>query len=175
VPATALGTYRLIVTGRAEGNRVYQAAGRLVLSAAKPASGHSAEVLITVLVRAGHELTDLTPGTKVGGLVLASQVSLLPAGFDKISPFNSPDPYQVRVLYDPGTKLLTLTADPNRGIPGGWSLGTLNKTKTLRPITAGQLTFTLDRPNFTSIGFDLQSVSAGGPPAAYTGGMQGEK
>ncbi|MDQ2810268.1 MAG: hypothetical protein M3Z04_25615 [Chloroflexota bacterium] len=169
LPAKLLGTYRLIVTARAEGNRIYQAPGRLILSAAKPDSGHSAEVLITAIVRAGHELADLSPGKTLGGLVLATRADLLPAGFDRSAPF------AVGTRYDPTTKLLTLTPDPAHGFPGGWSLGPLNKSGKPRPLTGGALTLTLDRPHFVSVQFDLQSANPSGPPAVYNGGLQGQK
>ncbi len=169
LPANLLGTYRLIATARAEGNRIYQAPGRMILSAAKPDSGHSAEVQIAVIVRAGHELADLSPGKTVGGLVLATRSDLLPTGFDQAAPFS------VGVHYDPATKLLTLTPDPTHGFPGGWSLGPLNKSGKPRPITGGSLALTLDRPGFSSAQFDLQSANPSGPPAVYNGGLQGEK
>ena len=169
LPANLLGTYRLIVTARAEGNRVYQAPGRLILSAAKPTSGRSAEVQIAVIVRAGHELADLSPGKTVGGLVLATRADLLPKGFNQAAPF------AVGALYDPVGKLLTLTPDPAHGFPGGWSLGALNKSGKPRPITGGALVLTLDRPGFVSAQFDLQSAGPSGPPAVYNGGLQGQK
>ncbi len=169
LPAGLVGTYRLVVTARAEGNRVYQAPGRLILSAAKPDSGRSAEVLIAAVVRAGHEYVDLAPGKTIGGLVLTTRTDLLPTGFSKSAPF------AVGAIYDPATKLLTLTADPAHGFPGGWSLGPLNKTGKPRPITAGTLALTLDRPGFISGQFDLQSAGTNGPPAVYNGGLQGQK
>ncbi len=165
VPAAALGTYRIILTARQEGYRVYQAPGTLVLRAALPGSDHSAELEITVGVRAGHEHADLSPGSTVGALVLATSAALLPAGFDQSAV------YAVGVRYDPTTKYLTITGDPAHGIPGGWSTGPNSTAKAPRPIEGGTLEFDLGTPGSLSGQMDLRSTAAG-TPVTYSGGIQ---
>jgi len=165
VPAAALGTYRIILTARQEGYRVYQAPGTLVLRAALPAGDHSAELEISVGVRAGHEHADLSPGSTVGALVLATSAAVLPAGFDQSAP------YAVGVRYDPTTKYLAITADPAHGIPGGWSTGPNNPTKAARPIEGGTLELDLGTPGYLSGQMDLRSTAAG-HPVTYSGGIQ---
>lgn len=169
VPTITLGTYRLIVTARVEGNRVYREAGTLVLIPAAPGSGHSAELQFWRGVRAGREYADLSPGTTVGGLYVSTRAALLPAGFDQATP------YTVAVVYNPNTKFLTVTGDPLRGLPGGWSTGLQNKEGKPRPITAGTITLDLGRPGHLSGQFDLSSLLSNGKITAYSGGVQGDK
>lgn len=168
VPASALGTYRTIITAKAEGYRVYQQPGTLVLSAAAPGSGHSAEIRISAGVRSRHELADLSPGRTVGAIFLATLPDLLPPGFS--FPANSAP----RVVYDPATKFLAITADPKYGIPGGWSTGPNNKAGKPRPITGGTITLDLGNPGRLSGQLDLTSTAAPAP-VMYSGGLLGTK
>jgi len=168
VPASALGTYRTIITAKAEGYRVYQQPGTLVLSAAAPGSGHSAEIRISSGVRSLHELADLSPGKTVGAIFLATRPDLLPAGF------NSPANAVPSVVYDPATKFLAITADPKYGVPGGWSTGPNNKAGKPRPITGGTIMLDLGNPGRLSGQLDLSSTAAP-TPVMYSGGLLGTK
>ena len=101
----------MIVTARVEGLRVYQTPGTLILSEAAPGSARSAEIRLSVGVRAGHELADLSPGKTVGALYLASLPTLLPKGFNQNRPAID------QVSYDPVTRFLERRqrgADPRR-------------------------------------------------------------
>ncbi|HUS17693.1 MAG TPA: hypothetical protein VM536_22070 [Chloroflexia bacterium] len=167
LPAADLGTYKLIVTARAEGFRVYQQPGTLVLSAAQPDSGHSAEVHIWTGVMRGRELADLSPGKAAGGLYLTTSAGTLPAKFPQAAGYNT------SVVYDPTTQLLTILADPEHGLPGGWSTGPNNKARRPRPISGGKIVLTLGPPGHLSGQLDL--TAAGEPPLIYAGGLQGVK
>ncbi|HMA34390.1 MAG TPA: hypothetical protein VKY74_07885 [Chloroflexia bacterium] len=169
VPPATLGTYNLIITARAEGYRVYQLPGTLVLRAAVPGSGHSAELQIWAGVRVHHELADLSPGKNVGAIYLATRADLLPAGWD------SPLSYAVDVRYNPATKFLTITSDPRHGLPGGWSTGPHNQAGQPRPITGGTIMFDLGRPAQVSGQLDLRSLPAGQPEVTYNGGALGQR
>jgi hypothetical protein len=167
VPAAALGTYRLIVTARVEGLRVYQTPGMLILSAAAPGSARSAEIRLSVGVRAGHELADLSPGKTVGALYLASMPALLPKGFNQNRP-----PIE-QISYDPATRFLTIASATQ--IPGGWSTGPTNKTGAPRKITSGKINLDTGTPGQISGQIDLRSAGAAGADLVYSGGLQGER
>ena len=166
VPAAALGTYRLIVTARVEGLRVYQTPGMLILSEAAPGSGRSAEIRLSVGIRAGHELADLSPGKTVGALYLASVPTLLPKGFTQNRPAID------QVSYDPVTRFLTVASAAQ--IPGAWSTGPANKAGAPRKITSGKLNLDLGTPGQISGQIDLRSTGPSGD-LAYSGGLQGER
>jgi hypothetical protein len=169
VPAAVLGTYRLIITARAENYRVYQQPGTLVISAPQPGSGHSAEVQLWTGVRPGKEYADLSPGKTVGGLYVTTSAALLPAGFPKDQSFAA------SVVYNPTTKFLAVNGDHPRPLPGGWSTGPNNKAKAPRPITAGTMLLDVGTRGQVSGQIDLHSQPVGGGDLLYSGGIQGQK
>ena len=169
VPAAVLGTYRLIITARAEGYRVYQQPGTLMISAPQPGSGHSAEVQLWSGVRTGKEYADLSPGKTVGGLYVTTSAALLPAGFPQDQSFAA------SVVYNPTTKFLAVNADHPRPLPGGWSTGPNNKAKAPRPITAGTMLLDVGTRGQVSGQIDLHSMPVGGSDLLYSGGIQGTK